>query len=77
MLNLIHTSEDLGKILRKRRRALGYTQADVAEFNGCSTRFISELERGLAAAKLDTVIQVANSIGVDIFAKERGGATWD
>ena len=76
MEGTIHSAADLGAIIRRRRRALGYTQTDLAEFNGCSTRYISELERGVAAAKLEGVIRVANSIGHDLTARERGDVTW-
>lgn len=76
MEGLIYSAADLGAIIRRRRRGLGYTQTDLAEFNGCSTRFISELERGVAAAKLETVIHIANSIGIDLVARERGDVTW-
>ena len=36
---------ELGAYLRERRKKLGYTQRDVADFNQCSLRFVSELER--------------------------------
>ena len=73
---VVRTAEDLGAALRGRRKALGYTQGEVAEFNGCSVRFVSELERGKAGANLKQVIQIANSLGVDLVAQERGDGSW-
>lgn len=72
----IDTPKDLGEVIRSRRKALGYTQHDIAEFNQCSPRFISELERGVAGANLRQTIEVANSLGIDLFACERGDGTW-
>lgn len=73
---IIRLSSDLGHAIRSRRKSLGYTQGDVAEFNGCSVRFISELERGVAGANLRQTIRVVNSLGMDLVVRERGDGTW-
>lgn len=73
---IVGSSVDLGKSVRMRRKKLGYTQGEVAEFNGCSVRFISELERGVAGANLRQTIRVVNSLGMDIVVRERGDGTW-
>lgn len=66
----------LGIAIRRRRKKLGYTQREVAEFNRCSIRFISELERGVAGANFRQVLLVANSLGLDLFIRERGDDEW-
>lgn len=71
----VYSSEDIGRIIRNRRKELGYTQTELAEFNRCSLRFISELERGKEGASLSRVIRVAHSLGLDFFLLERGGAS--
>ena len=76
MPEMLHSARDLGAVIRSRRKKLGYTQEEVAEFNGCSPRFISELERGVAAAKIESVLRVMNSLGLDLLAQERGDSTW-
>lgn len=73
---IIRLSSDLGNAIRLRRKSLGYTQGDVAEFNGCSIRFISELERGVAGANLRQTVRVVNSLGMDLVVRERGDGTW-
>lgn len=42
----IISAEDVGKIIRARRKELGYTQADFAKAVGTGVRFISDLENG-------------------------------
>lgn len=69
---LIFSPEMLGKHIRARRKELGYTQEEVAEFNRCSPRFISELERGKAGANLRQVLEVVNSLGIDMILRDRG-----
>ena len=62
----------LGAHIRARRKELGYTQEEVAEFNRCSPRFVSELERGKAGANLRQVLEIANSLGIDMLLRDRG-----
>ena len=42
----------LGATIRARRKELGYTQSDLAEFTGFSISFISDLERGKKTAEI-------------------------
>lgn len=69
--DIVYSSEDLGHIIRARRKELGYTLAEVARFNQCSIRFLSELERGKDGAGLGQVMRIMNSIGLDLAALER------
>ena len=71
--NLVYSSVDLGAAIKARRKKLGYTQGEVARFNECSIRFISELERGKPGAGIEKIIRIANSIGLDIATIARGG----
>lgn len=68
ILSAVH----LGVAIKSRRKELGYTQRDVAEFNRCSIRFVSELERGKAGANFKQVLLIANSLGLDLVIRERG-----
>ena len=69
---LIFKPEELGECIRARRKKLGYTQQEVAEFNRCSPRFVSELERGKAGANLRQMLKIAHSIGIDMTLWDRG-----
>ena len=68
----IRDAEDLGAAIRKRRKALGLTQRDLAASSDCSLRFISELERGVAGANFKQVLRVCRDIGIDLYARVRG-----
>ena len=68
----IRDSEDLGLIIKSRRRALGLTQVQLAEACKCSPRFIGEMERGVAGGNIKQVIHVCKLLGIDLFAKVRG-----
>ena len=68
----LRDAQDLGTILRNRRRELGLTQVQLAQACGCSPRFVSELERGVAGGNIKQVIAVCRRIGIDLYARPRG-----
>ena len=68
----IISSAELGLAIRKRRRELGYTQTEVADFSGCGLTFVSALERGKKTAELEKTIQVINTLGIDLLFEPRG-----
>lgn len=72
--HIAYEPADIGAAIRARRKRLGYTIEQVALANNCSMRFVSELERGKPGAGIGQVLRVANSIGLDLATRERGGA---
>ncbi len=69
---VFYDSAQLGNILKLRRKELGYTQTDIANFMGCSQRLVSEIERGKPTVAFETVLRMANGLGVDFIASIRG-----
>lgn len=65
-------SLEIGRVLRRRRLELGYTQVQVAQFCGFSQRLISEIERGRSTVAIDKVMRYANGLGIDLLLKVRG-----
>ena len=47
----ITSTADLGKVIRSKRKKLGYTQAQLSEYTGFSTSFISDIENGKETAE--------------------------
>ena len=68
----INNSIEFGKELKKRRKALGYTQGYIAEVTGFSVSFISDLERGKETAELGKALYLAGLLGLDCLLEERG-----
>ena len=56
--------KSIGKRMQKYRELLGYSQESLAETIGCSTIFISYMERGEKSPSLDTLIKLANALEV-------------
>lgn len=64
--------KDFGAIIKKRRKALGYTQAAISDATGLSASFISELENGKATIELGKALRLANILGLDCMLNTRG-----
>lgn len=62
---MVTDAASFGKVLRKRRKELGYTQSWLSEFSGFSISFISDLENGKPTAELGKAIYLANLLGLD------------
>lgn len=67
----IHNPEQLGKLIRGRRRELGLTQTEVAEVADTNLRFLSELERGKPTARLENVMRVLATLGIELEGRIR------
>lgn len=70
----IESPENLGGLIRARRKELGLSQADLAGLCGVGTRFVSELERGKPTARLGLALVVARNLGLVLEVRLR---EWD
>ena len=68
---LLPSAAALGKLLRSRRKKLGYTQEFVADMLGFSPRLIGEMERGRGTVAFDRMLAYASGLGIDLVAFER------
>lgn len=69
---MVTDAKDFGKMIRKRRKELGYTQAYLSEFSGFSVSFISDLENGKSTTEIGKALYLANILGLDCILKPRG-----
>lgn len=63
---------ELGKMIRNRRKELGYTQQDLSDFSGLSVSFLSDLENGKKTVELGKTLQVISLLGMDLELLTRG-----
>lgn len=56
----------LGERIRKERLTLGITQEVLSEQAGISVSFLGQVERGERKPSLETVVNIANSLGVTV-----------
>ena len=68
----ITDTEQLGLVIRKRRKEAGMTQAKLASLAGVGTRFLSELERGKATSEIGRTLRILELLGLELHIKPRG-----
>ncbi len=69
------TPEQVGAAVRARRRELKVTQKDLAMTCGTGVRFIIDLEKGKPTCQIGKVLQVFQSLGLDLLIANRTGVS--
>lgn len=62
----IHTSAELGELVKDARRAQGLLQADLAGLSGTGNRFVVDLERGKPTLQLQKVLDMLDLLGLEV-----------
>lgn len=65
-IGIVHSTNDIGKAVRAKRKSDGLTQVDAAALCGVGTRFLGELERGKESAQVGKVIRIVQGLGLEI-----------
>ena len=68
----ISTAKEIGQLIRQKRKDDGLTLEDAAALCGVSYAFLSALENGKETVRLDKVLLVAASLGIEFEAHRRG-----
>lgn len=68
----ITSTFEFGAAIRSKRKKLGYTQAQLSEYTGFSTSFISNLENGKETAELGKSLFLLQLLGLDLEINNRG-----
>ena len=66
----VRAPADFGALVRRRRKALGLSQAELAEQANVGRRFLIELEEGKATAQLGKALRILSMLGVSLMAFE-------
>lgn len=67
----IQSVKELGEAIRKRRKKLRVTQTELAASAGVGLMFVSMLENGKRTSEVGKVIQVIETLGLDVLIEER------
>lgn len=65
------SSPHVGAAVRRRRKALGRTQGDVAARTGLTAAFLSQMERGLCAPSFSSLMRIAQALDTTVEALVR------
>lgn len=67
----ITSAQDIGKLIRQKRKTDGLTLEETAAICGVSYAFLSALENGKETVRLNKVLQVINSLGLELEGRDR------
>jgi len=60
------TYQEIGKIIKDRRKSLNITQPTLASLAGVGLNTLVAIERGNGNAKIQTILAVLDTLGLDI-----------
>ncbi len=63
--------EQIGKLVRSKRKQLGVLQEDAAGLSGVGTKFLSQLENGKDTAEIGRVLKVLKAMGLELYLYPR------
>lgn len=67
-----NSTQEIGALIRSRRKELGLTQRDVAELTGVGLNFIHDLENGKPTVQFGKALAVASTLGLELtFSRNR------
>ena len=69
---IVRTPQDIGTLIRSRRRSLGMSQAELASKLGTSRLWITEIERGKPRASLVLILQALSALGLELITDDEG-----
>ena len=72
MEHIARTSQPLGAIIRRARKAAGISQAALAEKVGIWQETVSKIENGQGSTKIDTILDILAALQLEIEVKQRG-----
>jgi HTH-type transcriptional regulator / antitoxin HipB len=70
----ITSPQDIGRIVRQKRKTDGLTLDEAASVCGVSYAFLSALENGKETVRLNKLLQVLYCLGIELEARPRGWA---
>jgi HTH-type transcriptional regulator/antitoxin HipB len=69
--NIARSAQDIGKLVKTKRKQDGLTQTELAELCQIGTRFLSELENGKPTLHFDKVMLVLQNLGLQMSVESR------
>ena len=74
MNQIARTAKQIGVAIRRRRRALGWSQSDLGSKAGLRQATISTLESGKPGTQLGTLVNVMVALELEVLIRDRSKA---
>lgn len=73
-MDKIRSLKDFSDLVRRERRARGWTQAELGQRAGLATKHVSRLENGANEPRVSTMLAVLAALGTELSATPLGQA---
>jgi HTH-type transcriptional regulator / antitoxin HipB len=70
---VIHSSTELGALVREQRKRLELKQLDIAGLGQTGNRFIVDLENGKPTLQLQKVLDIVSLLGLEVVVRRKAG----
>jgi y4mF family transcriptional regulator len=67
----IHSTEELGAVLKDRRKKQKMTQSDLSALAGTGVRYIVDLENGKPTARIGPALKLIEWLGLEVTLREK------
>lgn len=75
METIIHNPSELGRVASQTRTELGLRQSDLHAYTKLATRFIGEVEHGKETAQIGKVMDMLESMGLELVVRPKSDET--
>lgn len=75
MAQLARSAAQIGNIIKRRRRAAGLTQKELADRLGLRQATVSSVESGAGGTKLSTLLDMLGALDLELTMAPRSGGT--
>ncbi|NLY64543.1 MAG: helix-turn-helix transcriptional regulator [Alcaligenaceae bacterium] len=70
---VIHSSLELGQLIREQRKQQSLTQAEIAGLGNTGNRFIVDLESGKPTIQLQKALDILALLGLELVVRQKSG----
>ena len=74
---IVRSGKQLGAVIRTARKKKGWRQVDLARRASMRQQLISDLENGVSASRLDTILKVLAALDLDLSVTARQAPLFD
>ena len=73
----IRSARELGESIRRARKQRDLSQTELADIASVRQALISDLEKGVTSARLDTILKVLAALDLDLAISQRADEPFD
>jgi len=74
-MTVVTSAAEFGRLIRNRRKEVGWDQARLAQAIGASRQWVIDIEKGKPRAELELALRAMRSLGLDLVVSSQSDGT--